>query len=357
MVYAWSARKDKFQVSADKYELKGRRGKASYLPSYRHEKLLFTYGLLNIKFAQIRQSRRNSPYRTLESHRKSTILTGWGLTVGVENGYDKVNVQTSAKMSVSIFMRQLCIVKNLTTKDLALKPCSSLASIRHRLSQGNGYISKPATDKFEYDDRNTDKPSMVATQQPSMHTARSLRSDRARAKLGRCIVTEHVHVSIVTKQPSFPKTTIRHKFMHSRLLFDAISRRPHQSSFTIKTAESSWFIERSRNKRFEPKDGPKRPKTPVNRETVYAWSVRKDKCQVSADKYEVLEDNYEDRKNGISPFLSYDVLRAEGEKLATQLGLAVLGLLKLGISPTALESRLIRCYIRDLLEAKVLLLF
>ena len=34
----------------------------------------------------------------------------------------------------------------------------------------------------------------------------------------------------------------------------------------------------------------------VNRGTSYAWFARKDKCQVSADKYEVLEDNYEDRE-------------------------------------------------------------
>ena len=31
-------------------------------------------------------------------------------------------------------------------------------------------------------------------------------------------------------------------------------------------------------------------------------------------KYEVFEDNQKDRENGISPFLSYDGLRAEEEK-------------------------------------------
>ena len=44
--------------------------------------------------------------------------------------------------------------------------------------------------------------------------------------------------------------------------------------------------------------------------TVYAWFVRKDKCQVYADKCEVFEDDHEDRENIISPFLSYDGLRA-----------------------------------------------
>ncbi|KAF3591212.1 hypothetical protein DY000_02022271 [Brassica cretica] len=64
-------------------------------------------------------------------------------SVGVENGYDKVYVQTSAKTN---------------------------------LSQGNGNVSKPATNKFECDDRNTDKPSSVTTQRPNMHTAQSLSS-------------------------------------------------------------------------------------------------------------------------------------------------------------------------------------
>ena len=50
---------------------------------------------------------------------------------------------------------------------------------------------------------------------------------------------------------------------------------------------------------------------PVNRSTVYAWSTRKDKCQVSADKYGSFEDNWKIGKNGISPFLCYDGLRAE----------------------------------------------
>ena len=47
---------------------------------------------------------------------------------------------------------------------------------------------------------------------------------------------------------------------------------------------------------------------------VYAWFARKDKCQVSADKYEILKIITKIGKNGISPFLFYGGLRAEGKK-------------------------------------------
>ncbi|KAF2618330.1 hypothetical protein F2Q68_00038654 [Brassica cretica] len=66
--------------------------------------------------------------------------------VGVENGYDEVNVQ--------------------------IPKC------------------KPVTDKSEYDDRNTDKPSPVITLLPHMHAVWSQRSNRASVPLGRYVATE-----------------------------------------------------------------------------------------------------------------------------------------------------------------------
>ncbi|KAF2546322.1 hypothetical protein F2Q70_00021725 [Brassica cretica] len=54
----------------------------------------------------------------------------------------------------------------------------------------NSFNEKQITDKFEYDNRNTDKPSSVIAQLPHMHAVGSLRSDRARAKLGRYVAIE-----------------------------------------------------------------------------------------------------------------------------------------------------------------------
>ncbi|KAF2531686.1 hypothetical protein F2Q70_00029431 [Brassica cretica] len=45
--------------------------------------------------------------------------------------------------------------------------------------------------------------------------------------------------------------------------------------------------------------------------TATCSSTVSDKCQVSADKYGSFEDNWKIGKNGISPFLCYDGLRAE----------------------------------------------
>ncbi|KAG5373573.1 hypothetical protein IGI04_043108, partial [Brassica rapa subsp. trilocularis] len=196
----------------------------------------------------------------------------------------------------------------------------------------------------------------VATE---LSQARSLRSDRAIVPLGRYVATERSSRSVATDralvslgryiatglEPKFGRwvaiepfrTSIRHQSLHSRQTFEC---------YLPKTVASSVHKPRKiRSKRVESEDGPKGPKTrleahptifpnqkPVNHSMVRAWPARKDKCQVSADKYGSFEDNS-----------------------ATQLGLAVLGLLKLGISPTALEPRLIPCYIRVLWETRVFL--
>ncbi|KAF3546936.1 hypothetical protein DY000_02008066 [Brassica cretica] len=52
------------------------------------------------------------------------------------------------------------------------------------MSECNGHVSKLAKDKLKYGHRTTHKPSSVATKRPSTDAARSLRSDRAPAKLG-----------------------------------------------------------------------------------------------------------------------------------------------------------------------------
>ncbi|KAF3556704.1 hypothetical protein F2Q69_00013467 [Brassica cretica] len=48
--------------------------------------------------------------------------------------------------------------------------------------------------------------------------------------------------------------------------------------------------------------------------SVYVWFAREDKCQVSADKYEILKIITKIGQNRISPFLCYGGLRAEGKK-------------------------------------------
>ncbi|KAG5388683.1 hypothetical protein IGI04_030224 [Brassica rapa subsp. trilocularis] len=179
----------------------------------------------------------------------------------------------------------------------------------------------------------------VVTQRPSVRPARSLRSDRASVSLGRYIATG--------LEPKFGhciatrlfRTSIRHQSMHSRQTFKCYLPKTVASSVHV----FRYFKSSIKLRGLETAEIGRRPKRglkhdsrpilrflnqkPVNHSTVYAWSARKDKCQVSADKYGT----------------------------ATQLGLAILGFLELGISPTALEPRLIPCYIRVLWEIRVFL--
>ncbi|CAG7897235.1 unnamed protein product [Brassica rapa] len=89
--------------------------------------------------------------------------------------------------------------KDIFTNSLAVKYRPNLnRTTKYRLSEGNGHVSKSAADKLEYGNQTADKPSSIDTRQPSMHTARSLRSDRARAKLGRYVATEPEPSSVAT---------------------------------------------------------------------------------------------------------------------------------------------------------------
>ncbi|KAG5376156.1 hypothetical protein IGI04_040752, partial [Brassica rapa subsp. trilocularis] len=230
--------------------------------------------------------------------------------------------------------------KDIFTNSLAVKYRPNLnRTTKYRLSEGNGHVSKSAADKFEYGNQTADKPSSIDTRRPSMHTARSLRSDRARAKarsrrtdrarakarslhsdraivpLGRYVATElgpklgHYEATGLVPlgryeatglDPKFGRcvaiepfrTSIRHQFLHSRQNLRMLS--PEDRS-KLSPCPSYDFPNQK----------------PVNHSLVYAWSTRKDKCQVSADKYGSFEDNCEDRENGISPFLCYDGLRTE----------------------------------------------
>ncbi|KAF2535630.1 hypothetical protein F2Q68_00020222 [Brassica cretica] len=82
------------------------------------------------------------------------------IIVGVENGYDEVNVQIPAKYKY-VFSQQIML--------------------------GQENVATPVTDWSEYDDQNTDESNSAITQLPHMHDVRSLRSDRVRAKLGRYV--------------------------------------------------------------------------------------------------------------------------------------------------------------------------
>ncbi|KAG5397470.1 hypothetical protein IGI04_019284 [Brassica rapa subsp. trilocularis] len=100
------------------------------------------------------------------------------LTVWIENGYDEVNVQISAKYKY-VFPQQIVLgQENVTTYVLEIKLCSNSIWIKHKLSEAYpNQLRICSSMTTEYD-----KPSSVITQLPHMHTIRSLRSDRTRAK-------------------------------------------------------------------------------------------------------------------------------------------------------------------------------
>ncbi|KAF3589030.1 hypothetical protein F2Q69_00030223 [Brassica cretica] len=198
------------------------------------------------------------------------------VAVGVENGYDEVNDQIPEEENVETFF------------DIYFFEIDF--SLRKALRR-----------KRESSDKSSKR---VTTQQPNACSARYLHSNRARAKarslrsdrasvllgcyvatelehsFGRYIVTElerslsrYVATELEQKIGRYEKlgryvatelfrnvdTTLVHAFSSTHFTFPAILS--YRSNFTVKTAESLFFIERSRNKCFESKDGPKGPKT------------------------------------------------------------------------------------------------
>ncbi|KAG5384656.1 hypothetical protein IGI04_036126 [Brassica rapa subsp. trilocularis] len=172
-----------------------------------------------------------------------------------------------------------------------------------------------------------------------MHTNRSLRSDRARAKLGCYVATELFRNVDLTPVHAFssifrcylPKTVANsvHVFRHSKSSIKLYSK--NYGKFVLYRKEIVInILSRKRAQRDLRHDS--RPnlrffnQKPVNRRTVYAWCARKDKCQ------------------NIS-ILCYDGIRAEEQlsifdiRAATQLGFCSIKVLELGISPIALESQ------------------
>ncbi|WZY94128.1 LOW QUALITY PROTEIN: hypothetical protein YC2023_066457 [Brassica napus] len=217
-------------------------------------------------------------------------------------------------------------IKSICDEDLpSVKSRPNLnRTTKYRLSEGNRHVSKSAADKLEYGYQTADKPSSIDTRRPSMHTARTLRSDRARAKLGRyrssvrlarslrsdrasiplgryvatgvepkfgrCVATElfrtSEHKQVNQTKPLLNTNKDRMKTdrvfgtnrtrtepltsgrVRVRVRVSVIMPTPifrySKSSIKLRgleTAESFFFVERNRSKRFESEDGPKGPKT------------------------------------------------------------------------------------------------
>ncbi|KAG5397557.1 hypothetical protein IGI04_019371 [Brassica rapa subsp. trilocularis] len=152
----------------------------------------------------------------------------------------------------------------------------------------------------------------VATLRPSSSQARSLRSDRARPaqslrsdralvplsryiatelepKLGRYVATElkpKLGRYVATELFRNIDTTPIHAFSSKPLMLspDDRSELVKVIAPSRKTAQRDLKHDSTPILRFL-------NQKPVNRSTVYAWHARKDKCQVSADKYEIFCDS------------------------------------------------------------------
>ncbi|KAG5393516.1 hypothetical protein IGI04_023479 [Brassica rapa subsp. trilocularis] len=229
----------------------------------------------------------------------------------------------SVKISITVFTKSN-LRKDIFTNSLAVKYRPNLnRTTKYRLSEGNRHVSKSAADKLEYGNQTADKPSSIDTRQPSMHTARSLRSDRARAKarslrsdraivpLGRYVATE--------LEPKLGRYVATERSSRSRL---NLSERQYDTSSCIlvktfecylpKTVASSVHKPRkTRSKRVESEDGPKGPKTRLEAHPTIFLIKSPINVKFPRINTEVLKIIVKIGKNGISPFLCYDGLRAE----------------------------------------------
>ncbi|KAG5378435.1 hypothetical protein IGI04_026277 [Brassica rapa subsp. trilocularis] len=152
----------------------------------------------------------------------------------------------------------------------------------------------------------------VAMQQPNPSQARSLCSNRALVPLGRYVATELSQARSLRSDRARAKAR---SLRSDRAIvplgrYVAIELEPKLGRYVATERSSRSKLRKTRSKRLESEDGPKGPKTrlethptifpnqkPVNHSMVHAWPTRKDKCQIG--------------KNGISPFLCHDGLRAE----------------------------------------------
>ncbi|WZY86785.1 hypothetical protein YC2023_033169 [Brassica napus] len=90
---------------------------------------------------------------------------------------------------------------------------------------------------------------------PRTSQARSIRGDQACTQLGRYVATERPSRSVATSCILVYPTMLSPED-RSELSSCLPTILRHQSNFAVKTAESLFFIERSRNKRFKSKNGP-----------------------------------------------------------------------------------------------------
>ncbi|KAF3495887.1 hypothetical protein DY000_02053237 [Brassica cretica] len=135
------------------------------------------------------------PVRSLEP--QSSHLSSLN-PVGVENGYDEVNDQISAKISMSIFYENTYPNRPRTSSSMAIGPRTSQARSLHS-DRARAKARSLRSDRAQAEARSL--CSERARTRLGHYAATELKlklSDRARTRLGRYVATEHVRGSVVT---------------------------------------------------------------------------------------------------------------------------------------------------------------